>query len=66
MNVKSLYHYARHSVRERQPERYQNTLDAYGQFERAFPESLHLSKLRNYVTVANNFIERHGGSQGAI
>jgi outer membrane protein assembly factor BamD len=61
MNVKSLYFYAHHSINERQAERYFNTIEAYEQLERAFPESQYLSRLKTYVTTANNFIDKQKG-----
>jgi outer membrane protein assembly factor BamD len=61
MNVKSLYFYAHHSINERQAERYLNTIEAYEQLERAFPESQYLSRLKTYVTTANNFIDKQKG-----
>jgi len=59
MNVKSLYFYAHHSTRHRQVERFQNTIEAFEQFERAFPESQYLQRLRTHVATANNFLARH-------
>ena len=56
MNVKSLYFYAHNSIQEKQNERYQNTIDAYEQFERAFPESQYISKLKGYIAIASNGI----------
>ena len=61
MNVKSLYFYAHHSIQARQVERFQNTIEAYEQLERAFPESQYLSRLRSHITTANNFLARHSG-----
>jgi outer membrane protein assembly factor BamD len=58
MNVKSLYYYAHHSVRDRQVDRFSNALEAYEQLERSFPESLYLQQLRNYMTKTNTFLER--------
>jgi len=58
MNVKSLYYYAHHSIRERQVERFTDALEAYQQLERSFPESQYLSKLQSYLTRTNNFLER--------
>ena len=60
MNVKSLYYYAHHSIPARQVERFQNTLTAYDQLERAFPESQYLSRLQTFITTANTFLERQG------
>jgi len=59
MNVKSLYFYAHHSIRERQVERYLNTVDAFEQFERAYPESSYLGRLRNFMIITNNFLDKH-------
>jgi outer membrane protein assembly factor BamD len=58
MNVRALYYYAHHSIREKQVERYQNTIEAYEQLERAYPESQYLSKLKNYIAAANNFLDK--------
>jgi len=58
MNVKSLYYYAHHSTRARQPERFTNALEAYELFERSFPESQYINRLRNYVARTNNFLNR--------
>jgi outer membrane protein assembly factor BamD len=59
MNVKSLYYYAHHSIRNRQVERFTNTLEAFEQLERSYPESLYISQLQNYITRTNRFLERH-------
>jgi outer membrane protein assembly factor BamD len=59
MNVKSLYHYAQNSVRDKQNERFTNTINAYEQLERSYPESLYLSQLQTYITRANKFIEKN-------
>jgi len=59
MNVLSLYQYARNSIRARQPERYQNAMEAYERFERAFPESSRLNDLSAYTTRMNNFLAKH-------
>jgi outer membrane protein assembly factor BamD len=58
MNVKSLFYYAHHSIRDRQVERFTNTVDAFEQLQRSYPESLYLDQLRTYITRANRFIER--------
>ena len=62
MNVKSLFYYAHHSVRARQVERFLNTLEAFEQLQRSFPESQYIGRLRNYITRTNNFLERHNTS----
>jgi len=63
MNVKSLFYYAHNSVRARQVERFENTLEAYEQFLRSFPESQYLGRLQNYLTRTNNFLERQRQQQ---
>jgi outer membrane protein assembly factor BamD len=59
MNVKSLYYYAHHSIRNRQVERFTNTIEAFEQLQRSFPESQYLEQLRNYITRTNDFLERN-------
>jgi outer membrane protein assembly factor BamD len=58
MNVRALYYYAYHSIAERQEERYTNTIEAYEQLERAYPESLYLSKAKDYIVTANNYLNK--------
>ena len=59
MNVKSLFYYAQNSVSDRQVERFMDTVEAYEQLERSFPESQYLSQLRTYITRTNQFLERN-------
>ncbi len=58
MNVRALYYYAYHSVSTRQKERYTNTIQAYEQLQRAYPESLYLEKLKETVDKTNKFLEK--------
>lgn len=58
MIVKSLYKYAYESVKEKQEERFANTLSAYQDLVDGYPKSSYLRDAEKYYTLATNSIKK--------
>ncbi len=64
--VKSYYEYASMSIPERQPERYEETVEAYNRLVRNFPESEFIKEAETILENANNNLEKQIGQEEVL
>ncbi len=57
--LKANYEYAKHSVPEKQTERYINTIDAYYSMKGQFPESKYMKEMDKMHKEANEYVAKH-------
>jgi len=58
MIVKSLYKYAKASIKEKQEERYENTISAYHELVDTYPKSKYLQDAEKFYTLADNSVKQ--------
>ncbi len=58
MIIKSWYQYAKNSIAKKQEERYATAIEAYKEFMENYPNSKHSNEAKEYLTLANNHINK--------